>query len=47
MAKKATGAAKVTLNDYIKKTSIGGNKKQMKKSSMNKSKKRRLGLNNG
>ena len=45
MAKKATGAAKVTLNDYVKKTSIGGGK--LKKSSMNKHKKRQKGLNNG
>jgi len=42
---KATGAGKNTLNNFVKKTSIGGGK--LKKSSMNKSKKRQKGLYNG
>ena len=45
MAKKATGANKTILNEYTKKTSIGGGK--LKRSSMNKHKKRQKGLQNG
>jgi hypothetical protein len=41
---KSNGAAKNVLNQYVKKTSIGGNKNRLKKSSMNKQTKRMKGL---